>query len=195
MLSSTFFCFLDGIFDKTWQGTYGEQACYSHNKKSHGLQWLGARTPDGLCVLFFGPIEGRHHDAYLTTACNLVDQTRIISLALALVIASFGDSAFYGFMHEVQHAFKEVPQTTAEQHQLTKDMKPGRICIEWLYGERDCTWKILRNTDAMKVFLSPVKATTVTCGLLTNCMTCLRGSNTSSYFDCAPPELEDYLLL
>ena len=189
------FMFIDGTFDEIFRPTRGQQACYSKHKKSHGLTYMGCRAPDGLCVNFFGPIEGRHHDAFVTQTMNMVQQLQRLSRILQILCAGFGNSAFYGFLPELQHSYKDVPATTPAQTVFTEEMKKGRIVIEWLYGERDCWWKVLKNKHAMKVYLSPVRAITFTCVLLTNCLTCLRGSNATSHFNCLAPLLEDYLQL
>ena len=139
------FMFIDGTFDEIFRPSRGQQSAYSKHKKKHGLQYMGCRSPDGLCVNVFGPVEGRHHDAFVTTAQGMVGQLQQLALAVRILCAGFGDSAFYGFMPELQHSYKDVPATTPAQHALTEEMKPGRICIEWLYGERDCYSKILKK--------------------------------------------------
>jgi hypothetical protein len=69
-----------------------------------------------------------------------------------------------------------------------------RVAVEWGYGRIVRYFAFLDFKKNLKVFLQPVAVYYAVGALLTNCHTCLYGSQTSRYFGIAPPSLEEYLL-
>jgi hypothetical protein len=73
-------------------------------------------------------------------------------------------------------------------------MSRVRTAVEWGYGKIIRCFAFLDfKKNLKKVFLQPVAVYYAVGALLTKCHTCLYGSQTSRYFDIAPPSLEKYL--
>ena len=82
---------------------------------------------------------------------------------------------------------------TAQQQAFNKDMSGVRVCVEWGYGKIVQYFSFLDFSKNLKVLLQPVGKLYKVGALLSNCHTCLYGSQTGEYFQLDPPELEMYL--
>jgi hypothetical protein len=71
-------------------------------------------------------------------------------------------------------------------------MSAVRMSVEWGFGKITSLFSFLDFKRNLKLFLSPVGIYYMVGALLTNCHTCLNGSETGSYFGCYPPTLEEY---
>ena len=70
-------------------------------------------------------------------------------------------------------------------------MSKLRVCVEWLYGDVVRNWSHLNMR--MKLQQTPCAILYTISILLTNCITMIRGQNTTSvYFGLNPPLLEEY---
>jgi nuclease HARBI1 len=68
-----------------------------------------------------------------------------------------------------------------------------RVSVEWLYGDVVRYWSALDMTRQLKIQQTPVAQIYIVAVLLTNCITILRRSNTTSqYFQVEPPSIEEY---
>ncbi|RLN60722.1 hypothetical protein BBJ28_00023087 [Nothophytophthora sp. Chile5] len=76
---------------------------------------------------------------------------------------------------------------------FNRSMSRSRVTVEWCFGQIVRYWAFLDFKKQHKIFLSPVAKYYLTGTLLTNAITCLHGSQVASFFDCAPPSLEEYL--
>lgn len=79
----------------------------------------------------------------------------------------------------------------AHQH-FNKLMSVLRVSVEWSIGKVYNLFRYLHEWDRHKVFQNALAKRFLVCVLLTNCHTCLYGSETSQFFRCVPPELEEY---
>ena len=71
-------------------------------------------------------------------------------------------------------------------------MSSERIGVEWGFGKVYSRCPILRKSEMMKLQAQDVAKLVRVCVLITNAHTCLRGSQSSLYFDCIPPTIEKY---
>ena len=94
--------FIDGTFHSIYlpgrDGYNGDlqRLFYSGAKKNHGLNFEIICFPDGLIGRAFGPVAGRHHDAYLAH-CSAVVQ--LITHGALAGFRLFGDKAYVGLPH------------------------------------------------------------------------------------------------
>jgi hypothetical protein len=65
--------------------------------------------------------------------------------------------------------------------------------VEWGFGAITKAWQSLDFATLQKPQRSRIGAWYLVSMLLTNCRMCLRGSQASQYFNCAPPSLDEYL--
>jgi len=69
-----------------------------------------------------------------------------------------------------------------------------RLSVEWSFGKVANTFAFIDFAKNMKALLQPVGKFYLLSVLFTNCHTCLYGSETSYFFNCPPPSLEEYLI-
>jgi len=81
------------------------------------------------------------------------------------------------------------------QHEaFNQVMSTVRICVEWEFGDIVTQWAHVnyKRTQMIANGSRPGQQYIIA-ALLTNCRNCLRPGQTSKYFKCAPPALEDYI--
>ena len=171
--------------------------------------------PNGLFGHLYGPIEGRHNDAFALAESGLMDEC---SLHARLPVVSddrggagggadeatggmdpvaeprylqlFGDPA-YGLSELIISPFPKSGRTDDQQEWNTR-MSKVRIEVEHGFALVTNNWQFLRAEWKLRVFLSPVGRYYRVGVLLTNALACLHPNQVSQYFDCAPPSLEEY---
>ena len=186
--------YVDGTTLEHCRPTHGQRACWDGHHRSHDLLFQGIKAPDGLTLQVSGPWEGRHHDAYMTCVSGLDEQLeQELHEATEIPYTIYGDPAYIGFPPYVLHGYKNTASTTKEQLRWAQDMNVGRICVKWGFGRVEKLWQKLTEKRALKVFGRPLRKYFYVATLLTNCRTCLHADQTSSYFGCTPPTIEDYL--
>ena len=102
----------------------------------------------------------------------------------------YGDPA-YGVTRSILSPFRG--QITPAEQQFNTAMSGVRISVEWTFGKIVQLFAYLDFKKNQKLLLQPVGKYYIVGALLTNCHTCLYGSQTSEYFGLMPPTLEAYL--
>ncbi len=74
-------------------------------------------------------------------------------------------------------------------------MSSIRIGVEWKFNDICQKCSFMDNYKLQKIQLSQVAKLYWASALLANCSTCLNHSNSSTYFECRPPSLEEYFQL
>ena len=64
--------------------------------------------------------------------------------------------------------------------------------VEWVFGDITRYLAFVNFKHNLKIGLSPIGKIYSVCALLRNALTCLHGSTTSSFFDLAPPTIQEY---
>ena len=148
-------------------------------------------APNGLILNMFGPIEGRRHDTFMLDVSGIMDKLRRIQQTNGEPYVIYGDPA-YGITDSILAPFPGVDLTVA-QKEFNKRMSKVRVSVEWGFGKIAQYFAFLDIKKNQKILLQPIAKYYLVGSLLTNCHTCLYGSQTSSYFDVQPPSLETYL--
>jgi hypothetical protein len=176
--------------------TVADQAWfYTGYKKSHTMQFQGVTTPDGMIRSIAGPFEGRNSDWGIWRLSGLQAVLNIHSVNLnGEEVFLYGDGA-YRRQRGIMGTYKALPGVplTHRQKTFNTEMSRLRICVEWSFGKVLQYFGYVGHKMGMKMGLSPVAAYYLTAVFFTNCHTCYYGSNTSFYFDCLPPSIEEYL--
>ena len=76
--------------------------------------------------------------------------------------------------------------------QYNAEMSAVRSSVEWLFGDVVNSFKFNDFKKYLKLLLNSVGKMYVVSVILQNALTCLYGSQTSSYFDLRPPTLDEY---
>ncbi|ETV69684.1 hypothetical protein H257_14547 [Aphanomyces astaci] len=77
--TSRVFGFIDGTklqvcrMGPSGNGDNLQKEIYSGHKRMHCLNYQAVTAPDGLCIHFFGPVEGRRHDTKLLRESGLLE--------------------------------------------------------------------------------------------------------------------------
>lgn len=194
---STIFAFIDGAklgtcrISSTGNGQNLQRQIYSGHKRFHCLSYQALTAPDGICLHFFGPIEGRRHD---TTLLRLSGLLAFIGRHPNIFNSRYiyGDPA-YGTSKYILSGFKDAT-LSAEQQEFNKLMSRVRQSVEWNFKVMKSLWAFITYKNLSKIRLSPVAKIVCVAMLLTNCHCCHEGGNQiSKYFEIDPPTLEEYL--
>ena len=81
----------------------------------------------------------------------------------------------------------------AAQADYNRQFASCRESVEWGFGKVYALWPYLDFEKLQKSNLAPTEEDFMVGVWLTNLHTCAYGSTTSSYFNCYPPTLEEYL--
>lgn len=178
-----------------------QRAFYTGRKKRHALKVLSFCLPNGLTAAIYGPTSARRHDVTLLAWSGIDPFLTQIQLGQGNLYAFYGDSAFQGPWLNIRTRHKPTvlhPLTEQEEDE-NKAMKKARETIEWSYGLITELWNLAATKWRFKLETDPqvVMEQVRVMHLLTNCRTCLHGSNVSSgnTFNCPPPSLQIYLTL
>ncbi|XP_078378299.1 uncharacterized protein LOC144661419 isoform X1 [Oculina patagonica] len=183
--------FIDGTPRPIARPTRSQHIMYSGHKRTHCIKFQSVQAPNGLIAHMFGPIEGRRHDAFMLGASGLATKLRRFQRPSGEPYVIYGDPA-YGLALNILSPFRGA-NLTDDQQEFNARMSKLRVSVEWGFGKICQNFACLDFEKNLKVLLQPVAKYYLVATILTNCHTCLYGSQTSTYFDLEPPLLETYL--
>jgi len=193
--------------------SHHQRQAYNGHKGFHGLKYQAVMLPNGLFGHLYGPIEGRHNDAFALDESGLMDECALharlpgspeggtemgvdgytdeaSSSGEIHHLQLFGDPA-YGLNTQIISPFPKQGRT-AKQQEWNKCMSKVRIEVEHGFALVTNNWQFLQAKWKHRVFLSPIGRYYRVAVLLTNALACIRPNQVAQYFDCAPPPLEVY---
>ena len=138
-----------------------------------------------------GPWVGRRND------CGMLNESQLVHILRAhfndgeIPLVLYGDP-IYTFTTHIWSGFKGA-RLSDEEEAFNKAMSSVRESVEWGFGKIIPYFAWLDFAKNQKIFLQPVAKYYVVGAILTNCHTCLYGSQMSQFFDLEPPLLEHYL--
>ncbi|KAF0716049.1 hypothetical protein AaE_011202 [Aphanomyces astaci] len=194
---SNVYGFIDGTKVQTCRisangdGSNLQRQVYSGHKRIHCLNYQAIATPDGICIHFYGPVEGRRHD---TTMLRLSGLLEYLSQRPSVFSDCFiyGDPA-YGISRHILSGYKGV-DVSGKKREFNKWMSRVRQAVEWNFMIMKSLWAFITYKNLSKIRLSPVAKIVCVAMFLTNCHCChFRGNQISDYFGLEPPHLEQYL--
>ncbi|ETV69519.1 hypothetical protein H257_14881 [Aphanomyces astaci] len=168
-----------------------QKRTYSGHKRMHCLNFQGLTTPDGLCIHFFGPLEGSRHDVTVLRISQLQEYFEANSNIFNGYYI-YGDPA-YPISKWIVSSYKG--NNLDEQRQrFNTAMSRVRQGVEWNFGRMKNLWGFTTYKMQQKIMLSNVGAVVLVAMFMTNCNCCYHGGNQiSSYFGMDPPTLKEYL--
>ena len=187
--------FIDGSNQYTDRPGKYQHILYNGHKRAHLVKWQGIMLPNGIMPMPFGPINGRHHDAFMLEMSGVIPAMRRACRRAGRTHQLYGDPAYP--LSQWLGAPFDVPGglLTAEEARLNASMSSARIAVEWGFGKIKTNWAYLDFEKGMKPYQSDIQKYWPVAQILTNCHTCLYGSQTSNYFRIRPPSLEVYLTM
>lgn len=185
--------FIDGTVRPMCRPIYDQRTSYNGHKRTHAIKFQGVMFPDGIIAAMNGPFEGKRHDATLlqeSPTMQQMDQLPLRPDATKYVL--YGDPA-YPLLEQLITPFRG--DLTPEQTDFNKSMSRVRESVEYGFGKIEQYYAFANYKKNLKLYLQPIGKIYLVATLLTNCHTCLYGSNVNSVFKSQPPPLEDYLVI
>ncbi|XP_070536586.1 uncharacterized protein [Ptychodera flava] len=182
--------FIDGTARSISRPTSGQGVVFSGHKRTHCLKFQSIQAPNGLIAHMFGPIEGSRHDAFMLGESEVLPKLEQLQNDGPMMCV-YGDPA-YPLRPELMGPFKGA-HLTPQQQIFNRSMSEVRVCVEWGFAKIITLFAFLDFKKNQKLYLQPVAMYFLVATILTNCHTCLYGSETSTFFDLQPPTLEMYL--
>jgi hypothetical protein len=186
---------LDATLRPTCKPTTGQQAVYSGKHKSHGLKFELVVLPNGLTSWLFGPVEGRRHDCFVLNMGGLknnldgLNETCVMTYGSEICVIADKGYAIHKF---IQTPYKG--SNLDEQQLAFNDLVNSvRMCVEWNFSKITTYFAQLDFFRNQKILLSSIGTMYICAAFFSNCHTCFYGSETSAFFDCMPPTIEEYL--
>ena len=183
--------FIDGTVRPICRPVEGQRSCYNGHKRVHALKYQSIVCPNGLIANMYGPVEGRRHDSGLLRISQVANNLQQIQIDDE-VGCIYGDPA-YPHRNYIQVPFK--PPGDDDEQEFNTRMSAVIICVEWVFGKIVENFAFVDFKENQKLCLQSIGKMYLVAALLTNCHTCLYGSETSDFFDLPPPTLEEYLLM
>jgi len=175
------------------EGPYWVQkAVYSGHKNFHNFGAQGIMGPDGIFYdVYHGPV-GRYNDKRFMRDSKVNARMAALQQGEAVQYIIYTDKGYYNASHIICAAHGPGA-VTAEQSRVNKIMSMERVGVEWAFGKVKSRVPYLTQPRLLKLQAVDVGMRVSVAFLLTNFHTCLHGSQSSTYFNCMPPTLEEYI--
>ena len=184
--------FIDGTVRPICRPSLHQRIVFNGHKRVHGLKFQIVSTPNGMIANLFGPMEGKRHDSGMLRESGLLQQLDVaMTKPDGHVYSLYGDPA-YPLRPHLLAPFRGAALTD-EEEQFNKRMSSVRVTVEWLFGKILSNFAFVDYKKNQKLYLQPVGKYYDVAALLTNCHTCLYGSEVGEFFGLQPPSLHEYL--
>ena len=187
------FSFIDGTVRPTAKPEINQGVMYNGKDRVHALKYQVLVTPDGIMRHVTGPYCGSRHDQHMVNKSEVLDwvlqHDRSRDGHVYVTYADAGYAVAPGLMRPFPDSAVNI------SHKAFNDVLTSvRVCVEWEFGDIVVNWAAVNYVPGQKILsVSRPGQQYIVAALLSNCRNCLRGNLTSTYFQCKPPKLEDYL--
>lgn len=185
------FMFVDGSNQRTTRPGIYQQYFFNGHKRCHCVKWQGLMLPNGIMPYPFGPINGHRHDSHMLKRSYLVRILRRMSRTAGQAYCVYGDPA-YPQSDWVCGPYRDLI-LDREETKFNLAMSRCRIPNEWGFGKIRSNWAYLDFAKKNQPYLNDLSRIWPVAQILTNCHTCLYGSQTGWYFQVRPPSLHQYV--
>lgn len=156
----------------------------------HAMKYQSLILPNGIIANLFGSVNGRRHDRHVLAKSRLLTKLQQKFRRFQNPPYMYSDTG-YPLKKFLITPFKGA--INMRQRFVNKEMSKLRVSVEWGFGKVVQLFPFVDFKKNLKLLNQQVPNYYKVSVILTNCHTCLYGSQVSSYFQCDPPELEDYL--
>ncbi|OQR88520.1 hypothetical protein ACHHYP_06771, partial [Achlya hypogyna] len=136
--TKTFYGFTDGTKVETCRPHAAaapdmnlQKEVYSGHKRRHCFNFQAVTAPDGICIHFFGPVEGRRHDTTLLHHSALKSHLETNHETFDGFMI-YGDPA-YGMSKWIMTGYKGN-QVDGQKKEFNRCMSQVRQSVEWNFG-------------------------------------------------------------
>ncbi|XP_075526500.1 uncharacterized protein LOC142558232 [Dermacentor variabilis] len=181
--------FIDGTARPICRPKRNQRDYFSGHKRMHMLKYQSVMCPNGIVCQLDGPYPGRRHDAGILQSSGLYAKLEKLVGPHQFVI--YGDPA-YPLKPLLMKPYGGSSLTTT-QLEFNTSMSRVRQAVEWGFGKVISEFAFLDFKKNQKLLRQEVAHMYKAATILTNCHTCLYGSQVSQYFELHPPSLNEYL--
>ena len=169
-----------------------QQAQYNGHKRHHDFKYQNIIAPNGLIISCYGPIDGRRADPFMLAASGIVPQLPNVVDSTGTIYRLFGD-AIYPMGPQLFRMYR-APALNSPQSALNDVMAGARVSVEWGFNLVTNTFQGVDFIRWQRFFHTKPAQQYRIATLLTNCISCIRGTNqVSEWFSCPLPSLWHYL--
>ena len=183
--------FWDATCHRVSRPRRNQKNLYNGAKKFHCYKTGSLYLPDGMHGYVPDLVPGRWNDNKQRSSCGII-------VSLSQLLANAGQRYVvvtdkgYGNVLGFWAMYHGRTALTNRQEDVNRKISSVRVSIEWGFGDIYQTWGFIGCYRLQKSLLNPVGDYFHAATLMTNVRTCLYGNQTSDFFDCQPPTLEEY---
>ena len=191
--------FVDGTVLPIAKPTRNERGCYDGKNRCHALKFQSLCLANGMIGHFYGPECGGVHDSTMMGRSQLLHQFESCCGAPNQPnhYYMFGDPAYA----MCDYIIKPFGGSRTSKRTRRFNAKMAKVCImvEWSFGKISSLWGLFRDKYRLQVYAGRTAGAPSigdwfnVAAILTNCHSCLYGSNASRYTGVPTPSLESYL--
>jgi hypothetical protein len=168
-----------------------QEAFYNGWKSIHGLKWQTFDLPNGMTADMWGPRSLRRNDLQLLSWSKLNERMGDCLEFSDILYLIYGDSIFPQLRYiRSSHKGDRLSDRLKFENKI---MKKVRVSIEWHYGHLAILFPFIDYKRNVKILQQPCEMIYFAASLLRNCHCALYGNQTSRYFSCNPPTLEEFM--
>ncbi|XP_028411590.1 protein ALP1-like isoform X2 [Dendronephthya gigantea] len=124
--------FIDGTLRPCCRPIRNQRILFSGHKRVHGLKFQSVVCPNGLISNLYGPIAGKHHDAFMLHESKLLPKLEDL-FRPPQIFTLYGDPAYPLRPHLL--APYRGAAVTRDQQSFNKSMSKLRVSVEWTFGK------------------------------------------------------------
>ncbi|KAM7291994.1 uncharacterized protein ISCGN_025280 [Ixodes scapularis] len=181
--------FLDGTARAICRPSQSQTEYFSGHKRHHVIKFQSVMCANGIICELDGPYRGRRHDAGMLQRSCLYEKLQRLVQGRSYVL--YGDPA-YPIKALIIKPYG-VSGATAPQQLFNSRMSTVRQAVEWGFGKIVAEFAFVDFKKNQKILRQRVARMYKVATILANCHTCTYGSQVASFFDLAPPTLQEYL--
>jgi hypothetical protein len=157
------------------------------------LSYQAVTIPSSLIAQLYGPVGGRRHDAYVFWESGIEEDLKeLVDPITNENFVIYGDAAYGLDTHVMKPYLATVPGSL--EAKFNSQMSSARITSEWGFGMITNLFTTCDFSRQQKIYQTSPEHMYKAATLFLNMRTCMRGRNqTSDYFRCHPPSLDNYL--
>ncbi|CAN8015203.1 unnamed protein product [Ixodes persulcatus] len=179
--------FIDGTARAICRPSESQEEYFSGHKRHHVVKYQSVMSANGIICELDGPYKGRRHDSGMLRESRLYD--KLLQLVDGHSYVLYGDPA-YPLRPLLLKPYGS--KATPAQVEFNKAMSTVRQAVEWGFGKVVAEFAFVdlkKNQNIRKQKVALMYRVAV---LLSNCHTCIYGSQITSFFDLEPPTLMEY---
>lgn len=172
------------------QTTKNYRRNYSGHKKHYCLTFVDTTAPDGMILEESSVYSGADNDHVVQNGENLGPRLVAMQVPYLIIYESGTDKGFHrvpGIRPMHNRIF-----LNDDQIQQNRQFSSCRVTNEHDIGRVSYQWKYLDFHKGLNLKSQPLAIFRTVTIILTNAITCLDRNATGTYYDCRPPNLEDY---